>query len=147
MKGDNIPDGHTISRYCAKSKISEFGKPTGDAFRLRPSELNSPTPHVSVNWLECYNNKTRNEQIDEIRIVLSTKLKLDPKAKLVLLNVKAIHDEFRDGRYNIRILHWPDKTEKYDDPSHSGIFDVEKDPDVIADMLALVDSEVIPAKI
>ncbi len=149
MKGDSIPESDTISRYCSYTKISETGKPLGAAFRLKSSALQSENPHISVNWLEFFNDKDREGQIEEIRTILSKKMKggIGGQAKLALLKVAAIYDYFGSSNYNIRVLHWPDRTDDYDDPSHAGIFDVGSDPDVIADMIAQVASELVPTKV
>ncbi len=52
-----------------------------------------------------------------------------------------IYDHLKSSDNNVRVLHWPDHTDDYDDPSHAGIFNVELDPDVTADMIAQVNSE------
>jgi|GEM_PF-797505 len=148
MKGDDIPKTDSISRYCPYSRLSEItGKPTGAAFQLKTKDIQSEIqPHISVNWLEYFDGKERANQIEEIRIILSKKMKIGTQAKLALLNVGAIYRKFESSEYSPRVLHWPDHTDYYDDPSHAGIFDVESDPDVIADMIAQIDSELIPAK-
>lgn len=148
MKGDPIPETDTITRYCSYNRISELtGKPSGAAFKLRSRDMESANPHISVNWLEYFDTKDKQGQIREIRNILSKKMKVGSNAKLALLNVGALNKHFRNSDYNPRILHWPDNTETYTDPSHAGIFDIENDPDIIADMLAQVESEILPAKI
>lgn len=149
MKGDLIPESDTIARYCPVSKLSEeTGKPTGTAFKPSERDLQSVNPHISVNWLEYFKDKKKEEQIVEIRTILSKKMnKIGNNAKLSLVKVKAIYEQFDNTEFKIRILHWPDTTDKYDDQSHAGIFDIESNPEVIADMLALVESEMVSAKI
>jgi hypothetical protein len=61
--------------------------------------------------------------------------------------VNDIYKQFKNSNYKPKILHWPDQTEDYSDPSHAGIFDIETDPDVIADMIAQIDCDMVPAKI
>lgn len=149
MRGDNIPERDTISRYCPFTKISEItGKPSGDAFKLKSGDFKSENPHVSVNWLEYFAGKEKEIQINEVRNVLSIKMKggIGGRSKLALLKVAAIHKCFENSGCNLRILHWPDITDDYDDQSHAGIFDVESDPDVIADMIAQVECELVTAR-
>jgi hypothetical protein len=147
MKGDRIPETDTISRYCPYTKISETGKPLGSAFMPRARDLESENPHISVNWLEYFKQATKQGQIQEIRNILSIKMKVSNSAKLAILKVNDIYKQFKNSNYKPKILHWPDQTEAYSDPSHAGIFDIENDPDVIADMIAQIDCDMVPAKI
>lgn len=145
MKGDLIPHSDTISRYCAPMTLSEkTGKPTGQSF-IRKSDLRFANPHISVNWLEYFSDKEKSEQIEAVRAILSKKMKLAKNAKLTLMKVGSIHEQFAlDPDLAVRVLHWPD--DQNDDPSHAGIFDIESDPDVIGDMLAIVEAELLPAR-
>jgi len=149
MQGDKIPETDTISRYCPPTKISETGKPLGYAFMLSASDLKpkSEKPYISVNWLEYFNETDREGQIQEIRDILLKKLKISSKAKLALLKINLIYEHFKNSEYNPKILHWPEQTDVYSDPSHAGIFDIETDPDIIADMIAQVETEIVPAKV
>jgi hypothetical protein len=144
MRGDIIPDIHTVSRYCPYSKLSEAGRPTPPAFELRESDLREGHPHLSVNWLEYFGAQPRNEQLRIIRSILAGKMKVGSKARLALMQISKIHEKVQEIERSVRVLHWPDVAAH--DESHAGIFDVETDPDVIAQALSRVVCEMVSAK-
>ncbi len=143
MQGEPIPEADTVSRYCSVTRLSELnGKPLGTAFQLRKGE-----PYISVNWLEFFADLSKEQQIDEVRAVLAKKMrKIGSTARLALLNVGAVQEGFPSTVGQVRVLHEPVSTPEYDDPSHAGIFDLEPDPDLVADMLAQIDCDMVPAK-
>lgn len=140
MKGDPVPDPDHVARYCGGVHINEDGSVNGAAFRLRPGEQS-----LSINWLEFLNLLTRDDEAREIRWVLSTKLRLGATAKIAVLNVGQLRgyvaSESPDKR-NLRILHEPEP----DNPSHSGIFNLSPDDDLIADLVADIIQETYPVK-
>lgn len=143
MKGNVIPDSDIVSRYCSFGKLSETDRPTKAAFELSDSDREDDNPHLSVNWLDYFKGKSREEQISEVRSAFVDKgYKLGGNAKFALVKVSEIHEKTREAGVNVRVLHWPDGTDK----SHSGIFDVENDPDVIALKLSQMNCEMVPAK-
>ncbi len=82
MKGDLIPESDTICRYCRRGTLSDItGKPTGASFQLRERDLQSENPHISVNWLDFFNDKDKEGQIEEIRTILSQKMRIGGQAK------------------------------------------------------------------
>lgn len=140
MKGDPVPNPHHIARYCGGTQINEDGSISGAAFRLRAGE-----EFLSVNWLEFLYRTTRDE-IGEIRRVLGAKLRLGATAKIAVLGVgqlrRYVHSESPDKR-DLRVLHEP---ELPGDPSHSGVFNVFPDDDLIADLIAEIVQETHPVK-
>ena len=144
MKGDQIPKTDTVSRYCSASRISESGRPLMTAFQLSNSDLARNNPHLSVNWLEYFSNRSKEVQIDEIKRIFARKMNVRATAKFALINVSKIHENVAEVRQAVRVLHWPDIENK--DDSHAGIFDVEADPDVIAQALSRINCEMVAAK-
>ncbi len=140
MKGDALPQQDHVSRYCKGTACTEDGQVTGAAFQLRQNE-----EYLSVNWLEYLQQPHREEEIREIRRILSSKLALGHSARIAVLNVgqtiSFVRAESPDGR-NLRILHDP----KQNDPSHSGIYDLRHDDDLIAELMAEVVREIYPAR-
>ena len=138
MKGDPIPDQDHISRYCSAMHCTENGQVTGTAFQLRLID-----EYLSVNWLEFFHIADRQEEIREVRKVLS--LKLGAKAKIAVLNVgettSYVRTKSPDAR-NLSMLHEPEE----DDPSHSGIYGFQYDDRLIADLIAEIVKETYPAR-
>jgi len=142
MKGDLVPDKDHISRYCGGTQLKPNGSPSGAAFRLR----NNQETYLSVNWLEYLNKKNRDEEIDEIRKIISKKLNVGTKAKISVLNVGEVRNHVSmssDDQRKLQILHEPENG----DPSHSGIHNLRPEDDLIADLIAQVIQEAHSAKI
>ena len=141
MKGDPLPDCDHISRYCPYTRLTESGGPSGAAFRLRKEEK-----YLSVNWLEILGQSNRANEIAELRSILSRHITLAPSGRLAVLNVGAVQSHVlinsTDSR-SLRILHEP----LDNDASHTGIFDMNEDDDLIADLIAQIVIEVYPAQI
>jgi len=140
MKGDPIPDQDHISRYCSATRCTEKGQVTGVAFQLRPTD-----EHLSVNWLEFLQLANRQEEISEVRRILSSKLGLGAEAKIAVLNVGEILNYVRiqsPDRRNLSVLHDP----KEDDPSHSGICGYQYEDHLIADLIAEIVQTTYPAR-
>jgi hypothetical protein len=145
MKGDPIPETDTVSRYCPFGRLSEAGRPTIAAFQMRDSDLVGTNPHLSVNWLEYFRDKSRDEQIAEIREVFVRKMqRVGGQAKFALAKVSEIHEKVKEVGREVRILHWP--VVEDNDDSHAGIFDIDNDFDVIAQALSRMNFEMVAAK-
>jgi len=71
MKGDPVPDQDHICRYCLAFRCTENGQVTGTAFRPRQVD-----EYLSVNWLEFFHLADQQDEIREVRKVLSLKLTL-----------------------------------------------------------------------
>ena len=80
MKGDPLPEQDHISRYCFAIHCTENGKVTWTAFQLRQID-----DYLSVNWMEYLRLDHRQEEIGEIRKILSSKLTLGAKAKIAVV--------------------------------------------------------------
>ncbi len=145
MKGDGIPESDTVSRYCRATTLSESGRPTTAAFQLRDHELADDNPHISVNWLDYFRGESKDEQIGKIRTIFARKMRsVGAQAKFALAKVSEIHEKAREIGLEVRVLHWPDT--EFNDESHAGIFDVDVDPDVIAQALSRMNYEMVSAR-
>jgi len=141
MKGDAISDGDHIARLCGGARLDEDGHVTGACFLLRAKE-----EYLSVNWLELLARNDRAAQLAGVRQALSGKgMMLGSSARLAVLSVGEMRDhirhESRDARA-LRVRHEPEPN----DPSHTGIFDLEPDADLIADLIAETVRETYPAR-
>lgn len=128
MKGDKIPDQNHIARYCKPTQVSD-GRIQATAFMLRVGEES-----LSVNWLEFLNCSSRESEITEVRKIYSKKLNIGLHAKIAILNVGEVRQkvltESPDGR-NLEVIHDP----LIDDPSHSGIYNLKQDDELIAELI------------
>jgi len=138
MKGDKIPDSHHIARLCKSTTVSNG---TIQASAFLP---NMGHDHLSVNYLECLTFPDRTSVYEELRSLYNRKLAIGKKAKIALLNVGSVRKkvalETTDHR-QLEMLHWPEeykdrKTEEtLVDPSHSGIWNLRSDDDLIAELI------------
>ena len=132
MKGDKIEDQDHIARYCKPTHVSD-GQVQATAFMLRKGE-----PNLSVNWLEFLDCPNREIEISELRKIYPQKLRVGKNAKIAVLNIgevrKKVQAESPDKR-NLEVLHDPDYTEAYEDPSHSGIYNLKLDDELIAELI------------
>ena len=139
MKGDKIPNQHHITRYCQPKYILD-GQIQPGAFKLRAGEES-----LSVNWLEFLNCSSRESEIAEIQNIYSTKLNVGARAKIAVLNVGEVHQkvltESPDGR-NLEVIHDP----LIDDSSHSGIYNLKQDGELIAELILETVRETYPAR-
>ena len=142
MKGDKIPDSNHIARFCRPMQAPD-GEIQATAFMLRKGEES-----LSVNWLEFFNCPTIESEITEIRNIYSSKLKVGPKARIAILNVgqvrKNVLVESEDKR-NIKVLHDPIEEVPLD-PSHSGLYNLKQDDELIAELILETVLEDYPAR-
>ncbi len=129
MKGEKIPDQNHIARFCRPMQAPE-GQIQATAFMLRADEES-----LSVNWLEFLNCSSRASEITKIRTIYSeTFSSVGARAKIAVLNVgevrKKVLTESPDGR-NLEVLHAP----LMNDPSHSGIYNLKQDDELIAELI------------
>lgn len=140
MNDNTIPDEDHISRYCKPSKISEDGQIEFGAFMLRKDEEG-----LSVDWLESLNCPSREEEIIKMREIYSTRLTVGVNAQIAILNVGEVRQkvltESLDNR-NLEVQHSPYP----DDPSHSEIYNLRPDQEMIAELILEVVSESYPAR-
>lgn len=139
MKDDPVPEQDHISRYCSPIRCTDDGRVTGAAFLLGEKDK-----YLSVNWLEFLRLDSRQLEIREVRRVLSSKLRLRVRGRIAVLNVGKLCEFVRretPNSKNIRVLHEPEE----DDPSHSGIYGLEDDNNLIAELMVEVIQDTYPA--
>ena len=145
MKGDVVPAEHHVSRLCGGSHVREDGTIAATAFKPRPGEA-----YLSVSWLEYLHLPTRIAEITEVRRILATKRSIGTSARLAVLNVGAMceivrqHDHFR---HDLVVRHEPEDAPGFpQDLSHSGIYGVPEEDNIIPELLAGVVAEVHAAR-
>jgi hypothetical protein len=137
VKGDHVPDLDHVSRFCRPATIDE-GIVTGLAFRLREGE-----EYLSVNWLESLAHGGRSTQIAALRNVFERKFsKVSATARFAVLSVGELCAYIRNEGRDLTAIHEPEP----DDQSHCGVYGLRFDDEVIADMLAEIVQETVPAR-
>jgi len=129
MKGDTIPDNNHIARLCFPKHVDNE-QIQATAFMLRASD----DGRLSVNWLEFLNRPSRESEIKEIQKVYCAKLNVKPRAKIAVLNVGNVRNKVlseSQDRRNLEVLHNPSTN----DPSHSGIYNLKQDDELIAELI------------
>lgn len=143
MKDDTILDQDHVARHCSPTQAPD-GQIQPAAFMLRPKE-----EYLSVNWLE-FLNSSRIEAINELRQLYSRKFKrVGASAKIAVLNVGVICEKVRTETPNnqeLKVLHYPallvdDPTLLVDDLSHSGIYNLNENNHLIAELIVEVLSD------
>ncbi len=130
MKGDTIPDNNHIARLCLPKHVDNE-QIQATAFQLRPPNED----FLSVNWLEFLNCQRRESEIEEIQKVYCAKLDVRPRAKIAVLNVGDVRNKVlteSQDRRNLEVLHDPEEPV---DPSHSGIYKLKQDDELIAELI------------
>ncbi len=139
MKGDKIPDQDNIARFCRPMQVPD-GQIQATAFMLREGEES-----LSVNWLEFLNCSSRESEINEIRNIYSEKLNVGTRAKIAVLNVGEVRSKVlieSPDRRNLGVLHNP----AIDDQSHSGIYNLKQDDELIAELILETVRQAYPAR-
>ena len=128
MKGDHLPGKDHVIRYCPGSKLAEDGTPLGTAFYLRRNEK-----YLSVEWMEYFQQRTKECAVKEVESILLRKLNVGSTARMAVLNVDNLcHHVKTQTALTIRVLHEPSGK----DPAHSGIYDTDQDEMIIAELIA-----------
>lgn len=147
MTGMDLPDDNHVVRYAKPTSVRTDGKVDGSAFCLRkhrPDETG-----ISVYWLECFRNSTKNEQLAEVRRL--ARLKMREGGRLAELNIGATKQYIRAIFEGLRFVHKPLAAEDdYEsDPSHSEITGLPRgnsaEAELIGDMIAQSINAVHPA--
>ena len=145
MKGDPVPDLHHVARLLRGTSVHEDGTVGGEAFRLRKRADDGWEGFLSVNWLEFLAPANRQAQIQALRAVLAAKLALSASARLAVLNVGEMRQYVREAtsdRRDLQVLHEPEPG----DSSHCGVYGLQPDQELIADLIAEVVREIHPAR-
>ncbi len=129
MKRETIPDPHHVARLCNPKHISD-GVIQASAFMLRMGEEN-----LSVDWLEFLNCSRRGNEITELRHIYSKRfIKVPTHAQIAVLNVGQMREKVRKespDKRDLSVVHNPE----FNDPSHSGIYNLKQDDEMIAELI------------
>lgn len=144
MKDKIIPDSDHVARLC-NPKTIEDGEIQASAFKLRPEEES-----LSVNWLEFFKLSNREKEITKIQGVYKRKLnRVSSNARIAVVNVGNARNKVLLESEDRRSLEFKRDPLK-EDPSHSGIYNLKPDDEMIAELiLSVINQEyhVYPAKI
>jgi len=143
MKGDLLPESDHIARYCKPTQAPK-GQIQATAFMVRSGEES-----LSVNWLEYLNCSSREHEITEIRNTYASKFnRVGATAKIAVLNVGEVREKVlteSEDKRNLEILHDPIEDEP-SDPSHSGVYNLKPDDELIAELILETVLEDYPAR-
>ncbi len=132
MSGNSLADKDHVVRYVKPASIDN-GIINGSEFRLRPHRPDDTG--VSVNWLECFEGKNKEDQLDEIRRL--RRLTWKKTGCLAELNIGKTKRHVFNEIDNIAFISDPlNKESGYEaDPSHSLITGL---PDGTSEMAELI---------
>lgn len=139
MKGDVIPDPEHVARYCGASTVDN------DKIQATAFMLSERHEYLSVNWLEALGGPDRASQVRDLQKLYVTKLKVGAKARIAIFNVGTVRTKVESessDRRLLRVLHEPEP----DDSSHSAIYGIPYDDDLVAELIAQVVQEDHPAR-
>lgn len=126
-----VPDSNHVARYCPPARI-DHGELLASAFLLR-REKNEK--NLSVNWLEALHPSDKAKQIRLLQEVFGRKLnRIAAGAEFATLNVGELCSHVAEGCPEcprLEVLQVPEP----DDPSHAGIFGIERDDQLVAELL------------
>ena len=116
MTPSDLPNDSHVVRYVKPTHVREDGSIDGENFRL---SINSSP--LSVNWLEYFRGRNKEQQLREVRKLI--RLSLRPNGRFAELNVGTTIRDLELLLPTLRFVHSPSEaTPRYDaDPSHSEI--------------------------
>ncbi len=137
MSDLEIPADDYVVRYVKPSLITE-GRINGVVFMLRPKERG-----LSVNWLDFYENCSKNQQLDEVRA--SSRMEMKKNGRLAELKVGSTKEHLiSEINKSMIFKHRPGD----DDPSHSEILGLPDsgtpEAHLIGDLIAKTVTAVYP---
>ena len=146
MNTCELPDSDHVVRYAGFTDILDDGTLNCSAFQLRKAETG-----LSVNWLECFENRTKAQQLEKIRPLI--RLKRGRKGGLAEINVGKTREHIGNRLDELRFINVPllaDETYEAD-PSHSEIKGLppkdSPEADMIGDLIAECVIAIHPAKV
>jgi len=145
MKGEAVPDEDHIARQCGGATVNEDGSIDGSAFRLK-KKAGVWEEYLSVNWLEHLEPEDRQRQLERLRAVFIAKGRtLGAQSKFAVHQVGPLRDHVRSNSPDNRaldVVHEPFD----DDESHSGVYGLEAEDDLISDRIAECVQEIHPGQ-
>jgi len=147
MTGIDLPDAAHVVRYVKPTDVRDGGKIAGAAFCLRAWRPDDTS--LSVNWLECFDNLTNEQQVAEVRRL--SRLTMRERGRLAELNVGATKEHLRSRLDSVRFVNTPLAKEGTHeaDPSHSEVTALPSadspEAELIGDMIAQTITTIYPA--
>lgn len=141
MKGQAIPDSDHVGRYCGARTV-ENGEISAAAFMLREGE-----GYLSVNWLEELRRSNRLSEIRDLQRLYATKLRVGASARIAVLNVGNVRNKVQSESPDRRLLRVQHEPEEPVDPSHAGIYEIPREDEIIAELIAQAVLEHYSAKV
>jgi hypothetical protein len=134
-----LPDEHHFTRYVGASKIypSFDGKRRVDSDRFLPRPDYppgaGPEEFVSVDWLEHFQGISRRQQLDQVCNALQGRgITVSRYGGFAVVNVFETKTAGLNNGRTLRVR----TTGEPDDPSHSGIYGLTPEDDIIAQEIA-----------
>lgn len=148
MNDCELPDSDHVVRYA---KFTDFLDDDCEmlscsAFQLRPADSG-----LSVYWLECFEDQSKLQQLDEVRRL--TRLTFRASGRLAELNVGATREYIGQRLDELRFINKPlCADDEYEaDPSHSEIVGLpgldSPESEMIGDLIAECVVTLHPAKV
>ena len=143
MIGQDLLDTDNVIRYVRGTLVDD-GRVDGSAFLRRENESG-----LSVNWLEYFGDRTKLQQLDEVRPLV--RLTLRRSGRFAELNVGETLERISERLDSVRFVHRPlPADDNYEaDPSHSEIEGLPPgdtdEAELIGDIIAECVTEVHPA--
>lgn len=144
MTGDDLTDDSQVVRYARPTLVREDGSVGGEAFQLRTEESS-----LSVNWLECFKEFSKSQQLDEVR--RRSRLQMRGNGRLAELQVGHTKQYVHAELNSLRFVHQPLAAEEEceADPSHSELVGLPKgdspEAELVGDLIAECVEDVYPA--
>lgn len=116
MTGDELLEDNHVVRYI-KPRLFNDGEISAEAFQLRENESDG----LSVNWLECFEDLTKSEQLDEVRRLIQ--MRITKKGRFAELLIGKTKQHLAEKLNEVRFIHKPSPAmDNYKaDPSHSEV--------------------------
>lgn len=137
---DDLPKNDHVTRYCPNTQIHEDGSIDPAAFSLRM--LNGKVEeYLSLNWIE-YHGSDRSLALEEIGKIVKRIRAYTDESVLAILNVGNCIDNvknFSDDGRELKIRHVANKANVKSfkrNPSHSGVFNLKIDDDIVLELIA-----------
>ena len=144
-KGDALPDGDEVARYCAPSRYDSVkDEPSHLAFMRRPNEMDQ-----SVNRLESFVGCSRTDAVDCVRQEVGNHLEIRPGGRFVVFNVKRAKTVAKEEGFDVNVVYAPILP---DQPSHSLITNLPQDSNAevrvaTAIKRLIANTDIYPAKL
>lgn len=130
MLGNTIPATHHLARHIAARHITEDGQAIlASAFPWRSGE-----EYLSFNWLEYYSGGYA-AQVTAVVAEVKNCRRVKPNDRFGTFEIEKLTKRCTDARVSIEVHHEP-VFEPCPLPSHSGIYDLSNEHELLAEIIA-----------